>query len=157
MDDTTGHGHAAPTVRLPSFQRFSLMRKRFLSHDATELELVVAARFILVGVPRVAQPQHHFRVVHSGRTKRRRPRIPSHRGNGDLGGEAIENFNTDTDTVLIDYAAVLHDSDLETNTPTTAPGCQSQPFDPDCGPLFKNIGLPHMGEPAGDQVLFKKL
>ncbi len=41
------------------------------------------------------------------------------------------------------------------NTDETAPGCMSQPMDPDCTPIFSNLGLPHMGESSAGQRLFR--
>lgn len=48
---------------------------------------------------------------------------------------------TDTDTVVLDLAELLADSDLSTDAGGT-PGCQSFPDDAgDCTPLFPNLGL----------------
>jgi uncharacterized repeat protein (TIGR04052 family) len=53
----------------------------------------------------------------------------------------IENFSHDTDVIELDAAAIVADSDLTTNAGTT-PGCMSfGPDEPDCTPLFPNLGL----------------
>ncbi len=53
----------------------------------------------------------------------------------------IENFSHETDVIELDAAAIVADSDLTTNAGMT-PGCMSfGPDEPDCTPLFPNLGL----------------
>jgi uncharacterized repeat protein (TIGR04052 family) len=53
----------------------------------------------------------------------------------------ITNFDPTTDVITLDAAEIVADSDLTTNASMT-PGCMSFPGDePDCTPLFPNLGL----------------
>lgn len=53
----------------------------------------------------------------------------------------IENFSHETDVITLDAAAIVADSDLTTNAGMT-PGCMSFSQDePDCTPLFPNLGI----------------
>jgi uncharacterized repeat protein (TIGR04052 family) len=53
----------------------------------------------------------------------------------------LTGFDPATDTVVLDLAALLADSDLSTDA-GGSPGCQSSPDDAgDCTPLFPNLGL----------------
>ena len=61
-----------------------------------------------------------------------------------------------TDFVIADLAALLKDSNIDTNQEKTAAGCMSSPDDGDCAPLFANLGLPFAGKPAGKQTFFRK-
>lgn len=53
----------------------------------------------------------------------------------------FDDFDPHSDFVVADLAALLADSDIEFNTPDTAPGCQADPMDPDCDAVFANFGL----------------
>jgi hypothetical protein len=53
----------------------------------------------------------------------------------------LDDFDLHSDVVVADLAALLADSNIEFNTPDTAPGCQSAPSDPDCDGVFANFGL----------------
>lgn len=53
----------------------------------------------------------------------------------------LDDFDPHSDFVVADLAALLADSDIEFNTPNTAPGCQADPGDPDCDAVFANFGL----------------
>ena len=53
----------------------------------------------------------------------------------------LEGFDIAADVITLDAAAIVADSDLTTNASTT-PGCMSFPADePDCTPLFPNLGI----------------
>ncbi len=74
---------------------------------------------------------------------------------------AISNFDPDSDTVAIDMAALLSNSDLTTNA-AGPPGCQSFPADvDDCTPMYPNLGLSFdTGECVDNcvgQTMFKKM
>jgi uncharacterized repeat protein (TIGR04052 family) len=53
----------------------------------------------------------------------------------------LNDFDPDTNVVVVDLAELLADSDIESNTPDTAPGCMGESTDPECGPVFDNLGL----------------
>ena len=58
----------------------------------------------------------------------------SNRPQVDLSGDPT------TAPIVVDLAALVADSPL-TNTPDSPPGCMSTGDDPDCEPLFSNLGL----------------
>ncbi len=68
----------------------------------------------------------------------------------------LTGFDPATDFVIADLAALLKDSNIDTNQEKTAAGCMSSPDDGDCAPLFANLGLPFAARPAGKQVFFRK-
>jgi len=68
----------------------------------------------------------------------------------------LPEFDVQSDIVIADLAALLKDSNVDTNQEHTASGCMSSPDDSDCGPLFANLGLPFAGKAAGKQTFFRK-
>ena len=68
----------------------------------------------------------------------------------------LTGFDPATDLVIADLAALLRDSNIDTNQEKTAAGCMSSPDDGDCAPLFANLGLAFAGKPAGKQTFFRK-
>ncbi len=52
----------------------------------------------------------------------------------------LSNYSADK-TLVVDVAKLLGESDLNTNTMDTPPGCMSGPTDPECQPIFKALGL----------------
>jgi uncharacterized repeat protein (TIGR04052 family) len=68
----------------------------------------------------------------------------------------LPGFDLYSDVVIADLAALLKDSNIDTNQEKTAEGCMSSPDDADCAPLFANLGLPFAGKPAGMQSFFRK-
>jgi hypothetical protein len=50
-------------------------------------------------------------------------------------------FDARHDIVIADVAALLQGANVDVNTPNTAPGCMSEPTDPDCAPIFSALGL----------------
>lgn len=50
-------------------------------------------------------------------------------------------FDPERNTVVIDLASLLVSSNLAFNTTGTGPGCMSGNNDPECAPLFTNLGL----------------
>jgi uncharacterized repeat protein (TIGR04052 family) len=53
----------------------------------------------------------------------------------------LDDFDSHSDVIVADLAALLADSNIEFNTPETLPGCQATPTDPDCDAIFANFGL----------------
>ena len=66
------------------------------------------------------------------------------------------SFDPAADIVIADLAALLKDSNIDTNQEKTAAGCMSSPDDGDCAPLFANLGLAIADKPAGKQTFFRK-
>ncbi len=50
-------------------------------------------------------------------------------------------FDAGKDVVVVDVGALLRDANVDMNTLRTAPGCMSEPNDPDCSPVFDALGL----------------
>ncbi|MBK8003329.1 MAG: metallo-mystery pair system four-Cys motif protein [Gemmatimonadetes bacterium] len=67
---------------------------------------------------------------------------------------AVEGFDPARDTVLVDLAALLAESRLDTNQANTAKGCMSGPDDQDCDPMFAALGLPFGDRSGGPQRVF---
>lgn len=53
----------------------------------------------------------------------------------------FDAFNPEHQAIVADLARLLADSNLDFNTPQTPPGCMASPTDPECAPLFPNLGL----------------
>jgi len=68
----------------------------------------------------------------------------------------ILGFDPSRDVVIADLAALLKDSNVDSNQEHTAAGCMSDPNDSDCAPLFANFGLPFAGKPGPNQAFFRK-
>ena len=57
----------------------------------------------------------------------------------------LNGFELGRSVVVADLAALLRNSNVDINTPNTAPGCMSEPTDPDCQGVLQALGL--SGEP----------
>jgi uncharacterized repeat protein (TIGR04052 family) len=66
----------------------------------------------------------------------------------------FDTFDVDGNTVIADFKALVAGAPLSTNAEGTPSGCMAPPTDADCGPLFKNLGLPFGDQPAGTQTFF---
>ena len=67
----------------------------------------------------------------------------------------LSNFNPETDVVVADLAALVANTNLETNQSGTAPGCMSEPEDSDCIGIFDSFGLPFSDQPSSGQTFFR--
>jgi uncharacterized repeat protein (TIGR04052 family) len=56
--------------------------------------------------------------------------------------------------VALDLKALMRDAHLDA-TEGGAQGCMSGQSDPDCAPIFANLGLSHGAQPAGQQSVFR--
>lgn len=80
-----------------------------------------------------------------------RPNVPTIR---------FDSFNPDSDTVVLDIEALFASSDVNSDTPDTASGCQTFPDDVnECTDLFPNLGLDFsngrcIGD-CGEQTVFR--
>jgi len=63
-------------------------------------------------------------------------------------------FDLENDTVVADFAALVDGAALDQNADMTPVGCMSGLDDPDCGPIFENLGLAFGDQPAGTQIFF---
>ena len=63
----------------------------------------------------------------------------------------LTGFDPWAQTVVADLGAVLATSDLTKNTPNTAPGCMSEPTDPECLTILPRLGIGDITK----QTLFK--
>lgn len=70
-------------------------------------------------------------------------------GSPNLVQVTLTDFDPDQDTISIELAGLLSDSNVDVNTALTAPGCMSGPTDPECQPIFSKLGLT-----GSDQSLF---
>jgi len=75
--------------------------------------------------------------------------------NGNFVDVDFDTFDTTTNTVVADLALLLQDTDIDTNTDMTPPGCMSTPTDPDCAGTFANLGLDHMTVVGTAQTFFR--
>jgi len=53
----------------------------------------------------------------------------------------LSHFELGRSVVVADLAALLSHSNVDINTPNTAPGCMSEPTDPDCQGVLQALGL----------------
>jgi uncharacterized repeat protein (TIGR04052 family) len=61
------------------------------------------------------------------------------------------NVDFNSSVINFDYAALVKDSDITSNTSGTATGCMSSATDPECNALFEHLGLDiETGECAAD-------
>jgi uncharacterized repeat protein (TIGR04052 family) len=82
--------------------------------------------------------------------------IPTQCGAPNRPEVEITSFNLARDVVVADLAALLKDSNVDSNQEGTAQGCMSAPNDSDCAPIFANLGLPFGETPARKQTFFRK-
>jgi len=66
----------------------------------------------------------------------------------------FDTFDAQTDTVVADFAALVDNAPVDDNADGTPFGCMATPDDPDCGPIFKNLGLAFGDQQAGTQIFF---
>lgn len=67
----------------------------------------------------------------------------------------INGFNPDHSVIVADLKALLAGSDLSSNTAGSAPGCMSDPNDPECAAIFAALGLTFPGgQPTSGQTFF---
>lgn len=64
----------------------------------------------------------------------------------------LMGFDPTSNTVVADLSRLVADSDLGTSS--MAPGCMSGLTDPECAPLFRNLGIT-VGSTAGAQTFFR--
>jgi hypothetical protein len=53
----------------------------------------------------------------------------------------LDHFDVRHNVVVADLASLLRNSNVDVNTPNTAPGCMSEASDPDCQIVMQALGL----------------
>jgi uncharacterized repeat protein (TIGR04052 family) len=66
----------------------------------------------------------------------------------------LDAFDTESDVVVADIAALVEGAPLDENAEKTPTGCMAAPDDADCGPIFDNLGLPFDGSTPDAQQFF---
>lgn len=66
---------------------------------------------------------------------------------------ALTDFDPDSDSVVADLERLFSGVDLDVDTDAADGACMAGPDDPDCAPVFRNLGLP-FGDAAGGQQTF---
>lgn len=66
----------------------------------------------------------------------------------------LDSFDIERDAVVANFAALVEGVPLDENADDTPAGCMSALDDPDCAPIFKNLGLPFGDQPEGTQSFF---
>lgn len=66
----------------------------------------------------------------------------------------FDTFDTETNRVIADFHALVDGAAIGTNEGGTPVGCMSGLDDPDCAPIFKNLGLAFGDSAAGMQQFF---
>lgn len=66
----------------------------------------------------------------------------------------LTSFDWTRDVVVADLGDLLADSNVDQNVPNTPAGCMSGQDDPDCGPIFANLGLGFPGMKKKAQTFF---
>ncbi|MBK8936188.1 MAG: metallo-mystery pair system four-Cys motif protein [Polyangiaceae bacterium] len=75
--------------------------------------------------------------------------------NANVAEVSFEAFDPSLDTLVVDYAAIVADSDLMVDG-GGAPGCMSGATDPECAPIFPLLGVDGAtGDPLSTQALFR--
>lgn len=67
----------------------------------------------------------------------------------------FETFDVRENVVVADLAALVAQTNLQSNQPDTPIGCMSSPEDGDCSSILSNFGLPFNGEPSPGQTFFR--
>jgi len=66
----------------------------------------------------------------------------------------FDAFDTETNKVIADFEALVDGAAIGTNEEGTPVGCMSGLDDPDCAPIFENLGLAFGDSAAGTQQFF---
>ena len=67
----------------------------------------------------------------------------------------LPDFEPSSGVVLADLAALFKDSDVDHTPEKYKSGCMSSVENPDCAPIFANLGLPFGNAPARPQSFFR--
>lgn len=67
----------------------------------------------------------------------------------------INDFNPDSNNIIMDLSSLLSNTDIDINTPNTPSGCMSGIDDPDCKGIMNNFGLDFVDTKSSGQIFFK--
>jgi hypothetical protein len=67
----------------------------------------------------------------------------------------MTEFDPSRNVIVADLAALVADTNLSVNQPSTAPGCMSEPNDRDCVGIMNALGLAFNGAAVQHQTFFK--
>ncbi len=65
---------------------------------------------------------------------------------------ALNNFQPESDSIVVDLGAVLKDSNVDINQPETPGGCMSGEDDSDCDAIMPALGVAFKGKPAQQRL-----
>jgi hypothetical protein len=99
----------------------------------------------------------HFHLGSTGCDGPSPSRPPTSCSRLNLATITLDGFNPTHSVIVADVAALLANSNIDMNQTGTTPGCQSDPDDLDCMPLFHNLGLEFPAGTAGStpQTFFR--
>lgn len=63
----------------------------------------------------------------------------------------LERFDLHSSTVVLDFGALLAETDITVNAPRSASGCMSMQGDADCTAIMDRLGLPYEGRASAGQ------
>ncbi len=66
----------------------------------------------------------------------------------------LENFDPSKNTIVLDIAKLLENTNLNSNQANTAPGCMSEPNDKDCTGIMAGFGIPFGSQTTVKQSFF---
>lgn len=68
---------------------------------------------------------------------------------------SLTGFDPDSDVIAADIGQLLASANVDANAEGTGAGCMAEPGDPDCGPIFRSLGLEFGGGAATGQTVFR--
>jgi uncharacterized repeat protein (TIGR04052 family) len=114
-------------------------------------------KFTRIEFASVGRPQGY--VLHLGSTGCRpnteKTVPPTSCAQPNLAEIDLLDYEPASSVVVADLAALLKDSNVDRTPDKFKSGCMSSVDNPDCGPLFANLGLPFGGKLAGQQSFFR--
>jgi uncharacterized repeat protein (TIGR04052 family) len=96
--------------------------------------------------------------IHLGSTgceSAERNQSPSSCSNPNRSTVTMTEFDPSRNVIVADLAALVADTNLSVNQPSTAPGCMSEPNDRDCVGIMNALGLAFNGAAVQHQTFFK--
>ncbi len=126
--------------------RFTLGVPEQYNHlDATQTEGVLAKNIAMhwnwtAGYKHVRMDVAGWNI-HLGSTNCTGENADATCSNGNRPIYTLENIDLSADKIVFDYATLVTNSDISMNTENTPPGCMSRADDPECGEVFKSLGL----------------
>ncbi|KZZ44161.1 hypothetical protein A3759_12370 [Thalassolituus sp. HI0120] len=126
--------------------RFTLGVPEQYNHlDATQTEGILAKSIFMhwnwtAGYKHIRMDVANWNI-HLGSTNCTGENADARCNNGNRPRYTLENIDLNADQIVFDYAALVNNSNISSNTANTPPGCMSRIDDPECGEVFKSLGL----------------